>query len=54
MKQITPQEFLNRVESGMIKEVFVIERRIYGTDYTYDLARWAQGKGCQVVWADIP
>lgn len=54
MKQITPQEFLNKVESHIIKEVFSVGRRVYGTDYTYDLNVWASGKDCQEVWADIP
>jgi len=54
MKQITPQEFLAKVESGEIKEVFSVDRRVYGTDYSYDFARAEKGKICEVVWADIP
>lgn len=54
MKQITPQEFLTKVENGDIKEVFSIDRRVYGTDYSYLLARAAAGKICEVVWADVP
>ena len=54
MMQITPQEFLDRVESGAIKEIFSIGRRVYGTDYTYSLNLWKSGKCCQVVYADVP
>lgn len=54
MKQITPQEFLSKVESGDIKEVFAIVRRVYGTDYSYEFTRAQAGKVCEVVWADIP
>ena len=54
MKQITPAEFLVKVESGEIKEVFSIGRRVYGTDYSYDFTRAAAGKVCEVVWADVP
>jgi hypothetical protein len=54
MKQITPSEFLAKVESGDIKTIFSIGRRVYGTDYSYDLDLWASGKTCQIVWADVP
>ena len=54
MKQIAPQEFLAKVESGEIKEVFSIGRRIYGTDYSYDFKRAKAGKICEVVWTDVP
>lgn len=54
MKQITPQEFLAKVENGEIKEVFSIDRRVYGTDYSYDFKRAESGKICEVVYADIP
>lgn len=54
MKQITPQEFLVKVEIAEIKEVFSIGRRVYGTDYSYDFSRAEAGKICEVVWADVP
>lgn len=54
MKQITPQEFLTKVESGDIKEVFSIGRRVYGTDYSYDFTRAEAGKICELVWSDVP
>ncbi len=54
MKQITPSQFLAKVESGMIKDVFAIGRRVYGTDYSYEFARAEAGKICEVVWADVP
>jgi len=54
MKQVTPQEFLSKVENGDIKEVFSIGRRVYGTDYSYDFKRAEAGKVCEVVYADVP
>jgi len=54
MQQITPAEFLARVEAGQIKDVFSVDRRIYGTDYTYTFAKAAAGKVCEVVYADVP
>lgn len=54
LKQITPTEFLAKVETGEIKEVFSIGRRVYGIDYSYDFARAEAGKTCEVVWADVP
>ena len=54
MKQLTPLEFLDRVESGMVDWKGTIGRRVYGVDYSYDAALWASGKYFQVVWADIP
>jgi hypothetical protein len=54
MKQITPQEFLSKVESGRIKEIFTIVKRVYGTDYSYDFHRAESGKTCEVVYADVP
>ena len=54
MQQITPTEFLTRVEAGQIKEIFVVVKRIYGTDYTYTLERAQAGKVCEVVYADVP
>ena len=54
MKQITPTEFLAKVESGDIKEIFSIGRRVYGTDYSYSFERAAAGKLCECVYADVP
>jgi hypothetical protein len=54
MKQITPQEFLVKVESGFIKDVFSIVKRVYGMDYSYDFERAKNGKVCEVVYMDAP
>ena len=54
MKQITPAEFLAKVESGQIKEVFSIGRRVYGTDYSYEFTRAEAGEICELVYADVP
>ena len=54
MKKIAPQEFIAKVENGDIKEIFSIERRVYGTDYSYEFARAEAGKTCELVYADVP
>jgi len=54
MQQITASEFLARVELGLIKEIFSVSRRVYGTDYTYTLEKAQNGKVCEVVYADVP
>ena len=53
MKEITQKEFFAKVESGVIKEVFTVMKRVYGTDYSYDFTRAEAGKICEVVFADV-
>jgi hypothetical protein len=51
MRQITPQEFLDGVETGYITEVFAIGRRVYGKD---PRGKARTGERFDVVWADVP
>jgi len=59
MKVVTLTYFIAPVEAGTIKEVFGpivvnLEKRVYGTDYTYDFLRASTGKVCELVYAIIP
>jgi hypothetical protein len=54
MKQITPLEFLNKVESGEVDWKGTIGRRVYGVDKSYSFERAEAGKISEVVYADVP
>ncbi len=54
MKQITPAEFLSKVESGDIDWKGSIGRRVYGVDRSYSFERAQAGKISEVVYADVP
>jgi len=54
MMQISPSEFLQKVENGTIKEVFAIGQKVYGTDYSYSFDRAQNGKICELVFAVVP
>ncbi len=51
MRQITPSQFLDGVETGYITEVFSVVKRIYGKDVRGAADR---EKKYEVVWADVP
>lgn len=54
MEQITPQQFLNGVESGLIFEVFAIGKRVYGKTVRVVPVMGDGGKPWKVVYADTP
>lgn len=51
MRQITPSEFLDGVESGYITDIFAIGRRVYGKD---PRGKAGLAQRYDVVWADVP
>ena len=57
MKQITPAEFLAKVESGDITAVFgrwSTGEKLGGIDSSYDFDRAEAGKINELVWCIIP
>lgn len=53
MKQIAPSEFLSKAEAGTIVNIFAVDRRVYGLDFSYDYDRAKNGKICEMAYADV-